>query len=226
MKNYTRLPAGRQGFTLIEMLVSVAIFTIVMVIALGALLSLSEADRKAQTINAAVNNLSFAIDSMSRLMRTGINYHCGSDTSTRALTESQNCINAFSSPPGPQPQMAFQVVDDSLSGCTKGSACTVVYCLSVEGSTNSCNSAVSCAAGSSCSILRAICAGASCTSYTPITSPEVSISSLSFYVTGSALGDTIEPKATILVSGTVPVTATKSTAFNLQTSVTARLYGQ
>ncbi len=206
-----------RGFTLIEMLVSVAIFTVVMVIALGALLSLSEADRKAQTISAAVNNLSFAVDSISRLLRTGINYHCGQ---SGTLTNPQNC----SSPP--QSYLAFQVVDDSLSGCTKGSACTVIYCLSAEGSTNSCSGAISCAAGSSCSILRAICAGASCGTFAAITSPEVNVSSLSFYVTGSAFGDTVQPKVTILVSGTVPVTATKSTAFNLQTSVTERLYGQ
>ena len=206
-----------KGFTLIEMLVSVAIFTIVMVIALGALLSLSEADRKAQTINAAVNNLSFAIDSMSRLLRTGLNYHCGQ---SGVLADPQNCIVT------PQPYLAFQVVDDSLNGCVKGSPCTVVYCLSAEGSASSCNTGTSCAADSSCSILRLICSGASCGSFAAITSPEVNVSSLGFYVTGSAPSDTVEPKATLLVSGTVPVTATKSTTFNIQTSVTERLYGQ
>lgn len=209
-------PCIPSGFTLIEMLVSVAIFTVVMVIALGALLSLSAAGRKAQTINTAVNNLSFAVDSMSRLIRTGLNYHCGT---SGTLTQGQDCITT------PQSYIAFQVVDDSLNGCIQGSACTVVYCLSSAGSTDTCNSSTSCTAGSSCSLLRQICVGGSCGAFAPITSSEVSVSSLSFYVIGEASGDNIQPKVTMLVSGTVPVTATKSTVFNLQTSVTARLYG-
>jgi prepilin-type N-terminal cleavage/methylation domain-containing protein len=68
----------KKGFTLIELLVSVAIFTIVMVVALGALLSVSESDRKAQTLKTVTNNLNFALDSMSRAIRTGADYHCGS----------------------------------------------------------------------------------------------------------------------------------------------------
>lgn len=68
----------KKGFTLIELLVSVGIFTVVMVVALGALLSVSESDRKAQTLKTVTNNLNFALDSMSRVIRTGYNYHCGS----------------------------------------------------------------------------------------------------------------------------------------------------
>jgi prepilin-type N-terminal cleavage/methylation domain-containing protein len=68
----------KRGFTLIEMLVSVAIFTIAMVIALGALLAMSEGDRKAQTVKAVIDNLNFSLDSMSRSIRTGSNWGCGS----------------------------------------------------------------------------------------------------------------------------------------------------
>ncbi|MDO8518529.1 MAG: type II secretion system protein, partial [bacterium] len=202
---------NNRGFTLVEMLVSVAIFTVVMVIALGALLSLSAASRKVQTINTAVNNLSFAVDSMSRLIRTGLNYHCGA---SGTMTQGQDCTIV------PQPYIAFQVVDGSLNGCVQGSACEVVYCLSSEGSTDTCNSSISCTAGSSCSLLRQICVGGFCEEddFAPITSSEVSVSSLSFYVIGAASGDNIQPKVTMLISGIVPVTATKSTVFNLQTS--------
>jgi len=74
-----------RGFTLIEMLVSVAIFSVVMVIALGALLSLSEANRKAELLSEATNNFNSAIDSMTRAMRTGTNFHCGGGTLTSPL---------------------------------------------------------------------------------------------------------------------------------------------
>src|SRR6478609_2811054 len=67
-----------KGFTLIELLVSTAIFAVVMVIALGALLAMSESDRQAQLLKAVINNLNFSLDSMSRSMRTGFAFHCGS----------------------------------------------------------------------------------------------------------------------------------------------------
>lgn len=67
-----------KGFTLIEILVLVAIFSVVMVIALGALLAMSVSDRKAESIKSVADNLSFAVDSMSRALRTGTGYHCGS----------------------------------------------------------------------------------------------------------------------------------------------------
>lgn len=66
-----------KGFTLIEVLVSVAIFSIVMVIALGALLAISTSDRKAQSIKAVINDLNFSFDSMTRSIRTGYNWSCG-----------------------------------------------------------------------------------------------------------------------------------------------------
>ena len=64
------------GFTLVEMIVSLAIFAIVAVIAVGALVRILGSNRQAQSIQTSVNNLSFALESMSRELRTGRNYHC------------------------------------------------------------------------------------------------------------------------------------------------------
>ena len=55
-----------RGFTLIELMVSVTIFIIVMVIALGSLLSISEAERKAEQLKTVMNNLNFGLESMAR----------------------------------------------------------------------------------------------------------------------------------------------------------------
>ncbi len=66
----------QRGFTLIEMLVSVAIFSIVMVIVAAAYLNLINLDRQARATDDVVNNLSFAIDNIERSIRTGTNYHC------------------------------------------------------------------------------------------------------------------------------------------------------
>lgn len=190
-----------KGFTLIEMLVSTAIFTVVMVIALGALLAMSESDRKAQTLKAVINNLNFSLDSISRTVRTGSGYHCGSSTGGDCTT-----------PPGGT-SFYFTATDGTL----------VAYRL--ENLTIDSNAATVCgqAANPGC-LARSVGGGA----WEAITAPEVTITSLSFYLLGSgaAPGDTFQPKLTILMSGYVQVTGTRQTAFSLETSVTQRLYDQ
>ncbi|MBX9765465.1 type II secretion system GspH family protein, partial [Patescibacteria group bacterium] len=47
----------RRGFTLVELMVAVSIFAIVMMIGVGALLSLVQTNRRAQAINSVMNNL-------------------------------------------------------------------------------------------------------------------------------------------------------------------------
>ncbi|MDO8594704.1 MAG: type II secretion system protein [bacterium] len=78
-------PENSRGFTLIEMLVAIGIFSIIMVISVGSLLSLIEANRKAQALKTVVNNLHFALENMSRNIRTGDTYHCGSGSPEEPL---------------------------------------------------------------------------------------------------------------------------------------------
>ncbi len=199
------------------MLVSTAIFTVVMVIALGALLSMSESDRKAQTLKSVINNLNFSLDSISRAVRTGGGYHCGSSSG-----------NDCTVPPG----------GTSFYFTPTGGG-TVAYRFE--------NTTIDANAGTVCGQLTAIgCVARSTdggTTWAAVTAPEVVITNLSFYLLGSALGstgDTYQPKLTILISGYVQFkgaggaaactsgasNAGASTCFNLQTSVTQRLYDQ
>ncbi len=67
---------NHRGYTLLEMIVAVGIFAVVMLAATGAYLSLIRLDRHARAVNDVVNNLSFAVDSMARSIRTGTNYDC------------------------------------------------------------------------------------------------------------------------------------------------------
>ncbi|MDB4992019.1 MAG: putative Type pilus pilin [Parcubacteria group bacterium] len=66
-----------RGFTLVELIVSIGLFTIVVTIAMSAYLSLISLDRKARATNDLVSNLSFVMESMSRNIRTGTSYACG-----------------------------------------------------------------------------------------------------------------------------------------------------
>lgn len=65
----------QKGFTLVEMIVSMAIFIVVALIAVGALLKVLDANRKSLNLKTAINNLNFALESMSREMRVGGDYY-------------------------------------------------------------------------------------------------------------------------------------------------------
>jgi prepilin-type N-terminal cleavage/methylation domain-containing protein len=82
--------AGRtdnRGFTLIELMTAVSIFVIIMTISMGSITGVFEANRKSRSLKTVLNNLNLAVESMSKEMRYGKNYHCGSGT----VTLPQNC---------------------------------------------------------------------------------------------------------------------------------------
>src|SRR3990167_8812616 len=66
-----------RGFTLVELIVSIGLFSIVMLVSVGALLALTGANRKAQALQSVMNNLNIALDGMVRSIRMGSDYHCG-----------------------------------------------------------------------------------------------------------------------------------------------------
>ncbi len=72
----------KRGFLLVEMLVSIALFSVVIVVAIGALLSVVEASRKAQAVKTVSNNLAFALETMARNMRMGRNISCSTTNTT------------------------------------------------------------------------------------------------------------------------------------------------
>lgn len=86
------------GFTLVEMMVAVAIFSMVAVISISALLALVDANRRSQALFSVVNNLNFAVEGMTRQMRTGAYYHCGS---AGGVAQPQDC-------PGGDDYIAFE----------------------------------------------------------------------------------------------------------------------
>lgn len=76
----------QSGFTLIEMIVAVALFGVVMMVSVTALVALVDANRKAQALQSVINNLNIAIDGMSRAIREGSDYRC-------AGTNGGDCVN-------------------------------------------------------------------------------------------------------------------------------------
>ena len=84
-----------KGFTLVEMIVALMIFSVVATVALGAVIKVISANRKAQTLQSAVTNMNFALDAVSRDLRVGSSYYCYRITPSTQLNpvglSSQSC---------------------------------------------------------------------------------------------------------------------------------------
>lgn len=85
MRNKLKQTNKQNGFTLIEMIVSLAIFAVVVTTAVGALLAVVATNRQLQSEQSIMTNLTFALDSMTREMRTGFSYYCASDSSDSGI---------------------------------------------------------------------------------------------------------------------------------------------
>lgn len=164
-----------KGFTLIEMIVAVGLFAFVMTLATGGYLMLIAANRQAQALATGINNLSFALETMTRSIRTGDSYRCGAG----------DC-------PGGASSFSFTASDGaSVSYALSGGAITET----VRGIPN------------------------------PLTDPSVSVSSLTFYVSGTSpasAGDYAQPHITVVVSGSVSAGPEKTEPFTVETGATMR----
>lgn len=168
----------RKGFTLVEILVAVALFSIVMTVALGAMFSMVNANRKAQAVNLSMTNLNFALEAMSRSLRTGTAYSCG---------WGGDCTSG-----------------GSMIRFTDQKNQSIVYRY------NAANK----------SIERSLNGGGT---YARLTAPEVQITSMAFYVTGSSRADTVQPRILITLRGTAGTKPETQTSFNIQTTVVQRI---
>lgn len=67
-----QLQYNRNGFTLMEVMVSVSIFTIIMVIGIGSLLTINVSNSQSRSDREAMDKVSFLLESMTRKIRTGV----------------------------------------------------------------------------------------------------------------------------------------------------------
>ena len=177
-----------------EMIVAVGLFAVVMMVSIGALLSLVEANRRAQALQSVMNNLNVAVDGMVRAIREGSGYYCGGVPSagdTRDCTEGENMVAFVPFNTGDDPSPWLYWFDEDENGVGR------LY-KSEDGTQ-----------------LGGL----------PITSPEVSIESVTFYVIGSTRGsgDLIQPKVTVVIKGTAGRKITSRTTFHVQATAVQRV---
>lgn len=77
-----------RGFTLVEMIVSIGLFTIVLFIVSSAFLAILNADRKSRSTRIAMDSLNLSLEDMARRIKTGSAYYC---EGTVASTGTNDC---------------------------------------------------------------------------------------------------------------------------------------
>lgn len=75
-----------RGYSLLELIVSLGLFSMVMLVVIGAYLTLISLDRQARASNQLAASLSFAVESMARNLRTGSDYACNGNTASPNCT--------------------------------------------------------------------------------------------------------------------------------------------
>lgn len=85
----------KRGFTLIELLVSLGLFAVVMVICMGSILTILDANTKAQSASAVMTNLQVALDGMTREMRTGEGYSVSPDGKSISFVTQDNIATTY-----------------------------------------------------------------------------------------------------------------------------------
>ncbi len=86
----------KNGFTLIELMVSISVFMMIMLVAVGSLFLVLDTSKQARALRYAMDNVNFAMDSISRSLRMGENYTCGDSSDLRSSVngnlEPESCL--------------------------------------------------------------------------------------------------------------------------------------
>lgn len=190
--------AGR-GFTLVEMMVAIAVFSIVMVVATGALLNVIDANQKAQAIKTAINNVNFALESISKDMRVGTDYSCLVSGSWVGDCSRDGTGIKYRSPRGylgadgkrGYAYYRYNSTDKSIEECLENTD------------------------GEDCGAVNA--------KFNRITSDDIEIGPMNFYVVGTGVSSPkTQPRMILTLTGTAGKKEKIKTSFDLQTGVSQR----
>jgi len=205
---YNKISKKNTGFTLVEMLVAIAVFMTVMTAVIGAMLSVIDANRKSQAIKSVIDNLNFAIETISRDMRVAQNYSCSTDDPMPMNPDfsSGDCPSGgeavqYQKSDTEYVQYRFEANPASGEGNLQRRICTPTP--------NDCPNTVD--------------------AWQSITAPTstLQIDKMTFYVLGTgtknnAYGDKNQPRVVITAEGMAGTKETVRTDFTLQTSISQR----
>ncbi len=200
-----------RGFTLVEAMIAVGLFSVIMTIGIGAILAVNSTHRKTQSMRIAIDGLSFLMEDMARSMRLGADFYChnGLTPPSLLLISNGNTQNSQDGPfcnaivfepyweaqlSNPQNQIMYFIQEDSneLGTIFKKENTNPSFDLA---------------------------------DMLPVTSADIDIdvSRSGFIVIGAEdPADGVQPRITVVLVGTVTL-AGVATEFNMQTTVSQRL---
>jgi type II secretory pathway pseudopilin PulG len=188
---------NRNGFTLIELMVATSVFIVIMLASMSALFTLLGSAKNSRALRFAMDNVNFAVDSMTRSIRMGTNYYCvGSGTSMPSdITSTRDCDI------GNGGTLIAFVPQDNLT-----SRIGYMWTEREDGT----HTLKRCSSNSSSDCVD-------------IVSADVDIEQLKFFVSGSSDSDDIQPSVYVIMKGTVMVKDVP-TSFAIQTMASQRNY--
>lgn len=83
---------SKRGFSLVEMMVAMSLFSVVSIIVLGSILVLINGNRQNQIEQNTMSSLTMVLDTMSRDIRTGMDYYCRNDVESNNFSTTRDCV--------------------------------------------------------------------------------------------------------------------------------------
>jgi prepilin-type N-terminal cleavage/methylation domain-containing protein len=191
------------GFTLVELLVSLALFSIVMLAAVGTLYTVNSASQRVTAMRAVLDNLDFAMESMSRTIRTGENIVCG-DVQTQE-SGTNNCPFGTSTA-GSEALYLTSTIDGS----------SIEYRWRQDATTGN-NEIQKCTLINNNGSLQL-----DPTKCVSITDPNINVQKFSFYVNGADPSDGMQPSVIIMMQGVAAAGPGDTEPFDIQTYISQR----
>jgi prepilin-type N-terminal cleavage/methylation domain-containing protein len=206
---------SQKGFTLVETMIAIGLFTVIMVIGITAVISVGNVNRKTQALRKVIDNMSFVMEDMARSMRLGDYFVC--DESELESLNQNDVYGDTGSGPGQKTadgndckSISFEPYWDFRPTEYENQ---IVYYISHDGDTG---------VGT---IFKKENSASFSEPMVAITPSEINIDvdKSGFTVVGSERppGDTRQPKITIVLVGTVTVNGYEA-SFNMQTTVSQR----
>jgi len=120
-----------RGYTLLEMIVAVGIFSMIMLFVTTAYLKLIALDREVRATTSLVTNLSFAVDSMARSIRTGTLYGCNTSGGATGGTNGTCSTFSYIDTNLGEKVTYLRKSDGTIGRCTGASVCTSANAISL-----------------------------------------------------------------------------------------------
>lgn len=195
-KNFNLINKIQNGFTLVELMVSIAVFTMVMTIGIGSLLISSDNANASNKLRTAVDNVNFAMESLTRELRTGSHFYC-----------SDSVLNISN--------------DTEVADCSSGGTIIAFKPQQVSGSQDRVAYKRVPRADGTYTLKKFEYKSPGPYVESEMVSSVIDIQTLNFYVRGSYLNDNIQPSVKILIKGVVNIKGS-SVPFYIQSFASQR----